>query len=91
MVAYDELWRQEESELWRWLEERAGLEGAVPGFLHGESDERRRWLEKQRVKDMSKKLDGSKELEERKMKAAIRVTRERLEALELAVQARSRE
>ncbi|ELR02974.1 hypothetical protein VC83_03499 [Pseudogymnoascus destructans] len=30
MVAYDEVWRREESELWEWLEERVGKGGGAP-------------------------------------------------------------
>jgi len=85
VAAYEEIWRREESELWKWLEERAGLEGAVPGFLGGQSEEKRKWLEKQRVKDMKESVGDGGGLGERQMKEAIRVTRERLEALEKAV------
>ncbi|KIW02003.1 uncharacterized protein PV09_06510 [Verruconis gallopava] len=86
IIAYEEMWRHEESELWKWLENRAGLDGSVPSFLNGgENIERKKWLEKQRVKEMKRNLDGAPDLEEKQMKEAIRVTRERLQALEKAV------
>lgn len=80
-IAYEEVWRREESELWKWLEERAGLEGAVPGFLKGEGEEARRV---RRVRELKGVLGGT-EMGERGVREAIRVTRERLEALEEAV------
>jgi len=86
IAAYEEMWRTEESELWKWLEERVGLDGPAPTFLgtHGGEDRKDR-LGKQRVKDMEQRL-ASEEMNERQMMEAIKVTRERLEALEEAVQ-----
>jgi hypothetical protein len=70
-IAYEELWRREESELWKWLEQRAGVEeGGVPSFL-GRREE-------------AKSGKGG-EMEQRKVEEAVRVTKERLEVLERAV------
>jgi len=86
IAAYEEMWRTEESELWKWLEERVDLDGPAPAFLsaHGGEDRKGR-LGAQRAKDMEQRL-VSEEMSERQMMEAIKVTRERLEALEEAVQ-----
>ncbi|RDI79349.1 hypothetical protein Vi05172_g10573 [Venturia inaequalis] len=81
IAAYEEMWRTEESELWKWLEERVGIDGPTPAFLTGPGED---GLSKQRVKDMEQRL-VSEEMSERQMMEAIKVTRERLEALEVAV------
>lgn len=80
-VAYEEIWRTEESELWKWLEERVALD-RVHDVLGGNGHQ---W---QQTRDMKQKLgkvglaDGMKE---RQMDEAIRVTEERLAALKNAV------
>ncbi|KAA8570030.1 hypothetical protein EYC84_002367 [Monilinia fructicola] len=66
IAAYEEIWRREESELWLWLEERAGMErlrevGRMP-------------VERLDVEDRLK----SEGMEEREIEDAIRVTEERL-------------
>ncbi|TID14707.1 hypothetical protein E2P81_ATG08662 [Venturia nashicola] len=81
IAAYEEIWRTEESELWKWLEERVGIDGPTPAFLSAPGGD---GLGEQRVKDMEQRL-VSEEMSERQMKEAIKVTRERLEALEVAV------
>jgi hypothetical protein len=80
------MWRGEETELWKWLEERVGLDGATPAFLTKEQD-RKSMLNKQRVMDMEQRL-VSEEMNEIQMMDAIRITRERLKALEEAVRGR---
>merc|ERR1711881_758217 len=88
VAAYEELWRKEESSLWKWLEDRAGVqEGGSPSFL-SQGEERERWMRVKRVRDMSGSLEGEG-MEERRMREAIRVTRERLGALEEAVRSSS--
>jgi hypothetical protein len=73
LAAYEEIWRREESELWGWLERRAGVrEGGLPSFV-GARDEGR----------TGRELNG--EMEERRVREAVRIARERLEALESAV------
>jgi hypothetical protein len=98
IAAYEEMWRGEESELWRWLEDRVGLDGAVPGFLSGvpegnekggvqEKKKRKDWLARQKAMEMEKNL-VREEMGERQMVEAIRITKERLKTLEDAVKRR---
>ncbi|QDS74799.1 hypothetical protein FKW77_002170 [Venturia effusa] len=91
IAAYEEMWRTEESELWKWLEERVGLDGPVPTFLSAHSgDGRSDPLSRQRVKDMEQRL-VSEDMSERQIREAIKITRERLEALEVAVLKKNRQ
>ncbi|KAK6077490.1 GRAM domain-containing protein [Seiridium cupressi] len=73
LIAYEEVWRHEESDLWDWLEERVGLhrmhDGAVPT--------RKRVVEPRAVED---KLREEK-MTEREVEEAIRVTEEKLRVL----------
>ncbi|QSZ32333.1 hypothetical protein DSL72_001907 [Monilinia vaccinii-corymbosi] len=69
IAAYEEIWRREESELWLWLEERAGMDrlrevGRMP-------------IERLAVEDRLK----SEGMGEREIEDAIRVTEERLMVL----------
>lgn len=69
IAAYEEIWRREESELWLWLEERAGMDrlreaGRMP-------------IERLDVEDRLK----SEGMEEREVEDAIRVTEEKLTIL----------
>ncbi|KAI9659469.1 MAG: hypothetical protein M1821_001727 [Bathelium mastoideum] len=79
-VAYEEIWRREESALWEWLEERVGLDG-VSGVG---------WEKKEgkgvggRSRAMGKVLQSEK-MSERQMDEAIRVTELRLGELKEAV------
>lgn len=81
IAAYEEMWRTEESELWKWLEERVGVDGPTPALLGAPDGDK---FSKRRVKDMEQRL-VSEEMGEKQMREAIKVTRERLEALEVAV------
>lgn len=76
-VAYEELWRREENDLWDWLEERVGLhrmsEDAAPirsGFMEPRAVEG-----KMRDQRMS----------EREIEEAIKVTEEKLQVLKSVV------
>jgi hypothetical protein len=90
IAAYEEMWRTEESELWKWLEERVGLDGAAPVFLGPQGEQgRKERLAKQRVKEMEQRL-VSEEMSERQMMEAIKTTKERLEALEEAVRRKNK-
>ena len=81
VAAYEEIWRQEESSLWEWLEDRVGLDGlAVPGLARQESGKQR----KLNAKVMGDKLEEER-LSQRQMDEAIKVTEERLQALKVAV------
>ncbi len=76
-VAYEEIWRREESDLWDWLEERVGLhrmgEEAAP--VRSRAAEPRSIAGKVREERMS----------ERKIEEAIRVTEEKLQVLKSVV------
>ncbi|CAI6336951.1 unnamed protein product [Periconia digitata] len=74
-VAYEELWRHEEAELWKWLEERVAMDHVHSSVAGG------------RVtygQDMQDKL-LSESMRERQVDDAIRTTEERLSALKRAV------
>ncbi|KAL1841990.1 hypothetical protein VTJ49DRAFT_6233 [Mycothermus thermophilus] len=94
LAAYDELWRAEESELWEWLEERAGLDriagvggpgGAEHSPLH--SHQRRKSVD---PRTLEEKLREAR-MDERELREAIRVTEEHLEVLKAVVDRRSAE
>jgi hypothetical protein len=74
-VAYDEIWRHEESDLWNWLEERVALDRA-----HSSVAGARLQPEPGMQNPMA---PGS--MKEREMDDAIRVTEQRLKALKDAV------
>ncbi|KAF2862442.1 hypothetical protein K470DRAFT_262957 [Piedraia hortae CBS 480.64] len=78
LYAYEQIWRKEESELWRWLEDRAGLDRLQ---LPEDVQDRRRRLQ---MRDMGQKLQHE-QMQARQMVDAIRVTEERLEVLKDAV------
>ncbi|KAI4603245.1 hypothetical protein KJ359_006038 [Pestalotiopsis sp. 9143b] len=73
LIAYEEVWRREESDLWDWLEERVGLhrmhDGAVPVRKHVAEP---RVVEDRLRED---KMTG------REVEEAIRVTEEKLQLL----------
>ncbi|KAK4100312.1 hypothetical protein N658DRAFT_497540 [Parathielavia hyrcaniae] len=81
LAAYDEMWRREESDLWRWIEERAGLErlgGADPPPPLG----RKRSVDPRTVEERL----GEEKMDERELREAIRVTEEHLEVLKAVVE-----
>jgi len=65
LAAYEEMWRKEESDLWEWIEERAGLErlGADPPL-------RKRSVDPRTVEEKLRE----ERMDERELKEAIRVT-----------------
>lgn len=75
-VAYDEIWRHEESELWKWLEDRVAMDRVHYSVANG--------MAGQQVVDANvnaqKKLQP-RDMKEREMDEAIRVTEERLKVL----------
>ncbi len=81
LAAYQELWRREESSLWNWLEDRAGLENIY--LPSGDASQKDR-LKAGAASKLGKKLDDER-MSERQMDDAIRVTEERLAALKIAV------
>ncbi|KAI1635154.1 hypothetical protein F4809DRAFT_465762 [Biscogniauxia mediterranea] len=72
-VAYEEIWRREETELWDWLEERVGMqrmnEGAMPI--------RKRAVEPRTMEDKLRE----ERMNEREVEEAIKVTEEKLQVL----------
>jgi len=82
LAAYEEIWRGEEGELWKWLEERVGMQAGL-----GMNDA----AAKKRSKDRAARMAGQRlkkqqnGMSDREVDEAIKVTRQRLEALEEAV------
>jgi hypothetical protein len=97
IAAYDEMWRREESELWDWLEARAGLNGLAMGDEAGSAvskdskkDSKVKLKQRQKIlggKDVEAKLNEER-MSEREMEDAIRVTQERLHVLKDVVERR---
>lgn len=86
LAAYDEMWRREESELWNWLEDRAGMDGMVFPNMHHRMPETHLGPRSARVnaadeRDLLTRLREEK-VSDREMDHAIRTTRQRLETLE---------
>ena len=83
-AAYEEMWAKEESELWDWLEDRVGMD------LLG--DGRSAVVKKPKANSVSMKSRTveaklrEEKLSEREMEDAIRVTQERLQSLQKAVE-----
>ncbi|KAL5114881.1 hypothetical protein ACEQ8H_007199 [Pleosporales sp. CAS-2024a] len=75
-VAYEEIWRNEESELWKWLEDRVALD-RVHSSVAGERIYQVS-TEQVRIPPMNMK--------EREMDEAIRITEERLKVLKQKVE-----
>ena len=98
MVAYEELWRQEESDLWDWLEERVGMDTlsfpvADPDSERGGQSGGKKQLHMRRSgseRDLESRLRGEK-MTEKQIEDAIRVTHERLETLQRVVEKRKGE
>ncbi|KAF2144184.1 uncharacterized protein K452DRAFT_306793 [Aplosporella prunicola CBS 121167] len=80
VIAYEEMWRREESELWDWLEERVRMDRTSGMGMPAAPTVR-----KQDVRRMGEKL-GDERMSQRQMEDAIRVTQERLEVLKQAVE-----
>ncbi|KAL2141276.1 hypothetical protein VTI28DRAFT_2611 [Corynascus sepedonium] len=76
LAAYEEMWRREESDLWQWIEERAGLErlGTDPPL-------RKRSVDPRTVEEKLRE----ERMDQRELKEAIRVTEEHLEVLKSVV------
>lgn len=73
LIAYEEVWRREESDLWDWLEERVGLHR-----MHdGPALIRKRVAEPRAVEDRLRE----ERMTEREVEEAIRVTEEKLQVL----------
>ncbi|KAK4218506.1 hypothetical protein QBC37DRAFT_411821 [Rhypophila decipiens] len=85
LAAYEEMWRREESELWDWIEERAGLErltgAGADGRRGGNARSAKGSVE---YRTMEEKLREER-VDEREIREAIRVTEERLRVLKKVV------
>ncbi|KAI8942176.1 hypothetical protein NX059_000263 [Plenodomus lindquistii] len=79
-VAYEEIWRHEESELWDWLEDRVSLDR-----VRQEAIDSRRSGGGVEMGEQ-KAVKGGKTMKERDIDEAIRVTEERLKVLKQSVQ-----
>ncbi|KAL8918933.1 MAG: hypothetical protein Q9172_005201 [Xanthocarpia lactea] len=93
VAAYEEIWRTEENELWKWLENRMGMHD-ISNVASGEHKspseiraQRSRYLQSQGFKAKM----AEKAMNEREVDHAIRVTEEKLAALKAAVQQQKRE
>ncbi|KAF5848178.1 hypothetical protein GGP41_005594 [Bipolaris sorokiniana] len=75
-VAYEEIWRHEESDLWAWLEERVALDRVQSSVVTG--------ARLQPEVDTQQRI-SPRDMKERDMDEAIRVTEEKLRALKDAV------
>ncbi|KAL8772745.1 MAG: hypothetical protein Q9209_002090 [Squamulea sp. 1 TL-2023] len=87
MAAYEEIWRTEESELWKWLENRMGMQ-EISNLASSERKspseiraQRGRYLQSQGFK--AKMAEES--MNEREVDNAVRMTEEKLAALKEAV------
>jgi hypothetical protein len=86
LAAYEELWRAEESDLWAWLEERAGLDRVVGVTGDGPSMPPRRKSVDPRT--LEERLREAR-MDERELREAIRVTEEHLEVLKAVIDRRA--
>ncbi|KAK3324316.1 hypothetical protein B0T19DRAFT_428344 [Cercophora scortea] len=77
LAAYEEMWRREESDLWDWIEERAGLDRLGSDPLHP----RKRAVEFRTVEERLRE----EKMDEREVREAIRVTEEHLQVLKSVV------
>lgn len=83
LAAYEEMWRREESELWDWIEERAGLERLMGGggdSLDGKRGRKAKGSSGVEYRTMEEKMREER-MDEREIREAIRVTEERLRVL----------
>lgn len=91
MVAYEELWQKEESELWDWLEERVGMAGLT--FPVGDDGQRSNSKPNPQHHQIQSQMElearlRNEKMTEREMENAIRVTQQHLEALQQIVENR---
>ena len=98
MAAYEEMWAREESELWNWLESRAGVDAVAYQKKSSIDDDTEAAILKQKQRQRQKVLKGKdasaklreENMAEKEVQEAIRVTRERLEILEGVVAGRGK-
>lgn len=88
MAAYEEIWRTEESELWKWLEDRMDMaDASYPPASGYKSPAQVRAQRSRHLQSRGFKAKiAAEEMDEREVNHAIRVTEEKLEALKAAMQ-----
>ncbi|KAL8686738.1 MAG: hypothetical protein Q9224_005353 [Gallowayella concinna] len=91
-AAYEEIWRTEESELWKWLEDRMGMHDiSNPASGRQKTPAEVRAQRGRHVQSQGFRAKMAEEaMNEREVDHAIRVTEEKLEALKMAVQQKKR-
>ncbi|KAL9577067.1 MAG: hypothetical protein Q9212_006611 [Teloschistes hypoglaucus] len=90
MAAYEEIWRTEESELWKWLEDRMEMQDA--SYPASTSSPKRHARRGRPMQSQWYRAKIAKEaMSEREVDHAIRVTEEKLEALKAAMQKQSKQ
>lgn len=86
-MAYERMWQKEEDDLWDWLEDRVGMNGALPGSSAQDDRGGKARQKVLRSKEMASKLAESK-TGQHQLDEAIRTTEERLAALKDVVDAK---
>jgi hypothetical protein len=81
IAAYEDVWRSEENELWKWLEERVGMD-KMNLAAHSDSNT---WEGRRPKLPVIDKLEHLDALGEREIIEAVRLTKERLLMLEEAI------
>lgn len=79
IAAYEEIWRNEESELWKWLESRTSLDGM------SSSNGQEVWDRRRPNEGMARKLMHER-MTDRDIDEAIRVTQNKLDELKQTVE-----
>lgn len=93
MNVYEDLWHREESDLWIWLQDRAGVDGSLlrdrlQDQTSSDKDSKQKAQQRQKLlksKDMESKVREEKK-SMREMEEAVRVTQERLDMLQRALE-----
>ncbi|KAK4185093.1 hypothetical protein QBC35DRAFT_517156 [Podospora australis] len=80
MAAYEEMWSREESDLWEWIEDRAGLDR-----LHRDPLPRKKIVNPRAVEEKLRE----ERMSERELQEAIKVTEEHLQVLKSVVDRKS--
>lgn len=88
LAAYEEMWRREESELWEWIEERAGLDRLTGGGGDEGRGGRKQVVKGGEYRTVEEKLREER-MDDREIREAIRVTEERLGVLKRAVEGKA--
>ncbi|KAI5295271.1 hypothetical protein KEM52_001861 [Ascosphaera acerosa] len=93
LAFYEDMWFQQEGELWDWLEERAGLSDQSFLVRHPDPESHRRSIRTRKDLRAAQKLVDQQlsegQLSQRDMENAIRLTQDRLEVLQSAVRQRA--